>query len=37
MCKKYFDNINIDLMYAIPSENIDILNNAKADITYSPI
>ena len=27
MCKKYFDNINIDLMYAIPSENIDILNN----------
>ena len=27
MCKKYFDNINIDLMYAIPGENIDILNN----------
>ena len=27
MCKKYFDNINIDLMYAIPSENLDILNN----------
>ena len=27
ICKKYFDNINIDLMYAIPSENLDILSN----------
>lgn len=26
MCKKYFDNINIDLMYAIPRENLDILS-----------
>ena len=27
LCKKYFDNINIDLMYAIPSETIDELEN----------
>ena len=27
LCKKYFDNINIDLMYAIPTENMDILKN----------
>ena len=27
ICKKYFDNINIDLMYAIPSENLEILSN----------
>ena len=27
MCKKYFDNINIDLMYAIPSETLEELNN----------
>lgn len=26
LCKKYFDNINIDLMYAIPSETIDELD-----------
>ena len=25
--KKYFDNINVDLMYAIPGETIEILNN----------
>lgn len=27
LCKKYFDNINVDLMYAIPNESIDVLNN----------
>lgn len=27
LAKKYFDNINIDLMYAIPSETIDELEN----------
>ena len=26
MSKKYFNNINIDLMYAIPNENLDILS-----------
>ena len=29
LCKKYFDNINIDLMYAIPNMTMDIL---KSDI-----
>lgn len=27
LCKKYFDNINVDLMYAIPTENMNILKN----------
>ena len=27
LCKKYFTNINIDLMYAIPSETMDELEN----------
>lgn len=25
LCKKYFDNINVDLMYAIPTEDMNIL------------
>jgi len=31
MLKKYFDNINVDLMYALPNEDMDIL---KEDINY---
>ena len=27
LAKKYFDNINIDLIYALPNESLDILNN----------
>lgn len=27
LVKKYFDNINIDLIYAIPNEDIDVLKN----------
>ena len=34
LCKKYFDNINIDLMYAIPSETIKELE-ADIDILLS--
>lgn len=39
LCKKYFDNINIDLMYAVPTENMDVLNNdidniLKLDISH---
>lgn len=27
MCKKYFDNINIDLLYAVPNMSLDIVKN----------
>lgn len=37
MLKKYFSNINVDLMYALPGEDMDILKEDIADILFLDI